>query len=62
MMDSAKEANHMFGNLFGGGKKKPDSCRRPGHTEPEELGHRTWNLFSSDVTKGDLSDFIDRRE
>jgi hypothetical protein len=53
----------MLGNLFGGGKKKPDSWR----DGPATPSQKSWAIelgipFSSDITKGDLSDLIDRKE
>jgi hypothetical protein len=63
MMDASKEAYHMFGNLFGGAKRKPDSWR----DGPATPSQKSWAIelgipFSSDITKGDLSDLIDRKE
>ncbi len=53
----------MLGNLFGGGKKQPESWR----DGPATPSQKSWAIelgipFSSDITKGDLSDLIDRKE
>jgi hypothetical protein len=63
MMGGTQEANNMLGNLFGGGKKKPESWR----DGPATPSQKSWAIelgipFSSDITKGDLSDLIDRKE
>jgi hypothetical protein len=53
----------MLGNLFGGGKKKPKSWR----DGPATPSQKSWAIelgipFPSDITKGELSDLIDRKE
>jgi hypothetical protein len=63
MTDAAQEADHMLGNLFGGGKKKPASWR----DGPATPSQKSWAIelgipYPPDITKGDLSDLIDRKE
>jgi hypothetical protein len=53
----------MLGNLFGGGKKKPESWR----DGPATASQKSWAIelgipYPPDITKGDLSDLIDKKE
>jgi hypothetical protein len=53
----------MLGNLFGGGKKKPESWR----DGPATASQKSWAIelgipFPSDITKGHLSDLIEKKE